>query len=524
MFITERADAGARPARVARSQHRPWPWLVLVVALAPAAALANPVPDRAAREMNERPGRWLAHPTPEDERGLIGQFAGYGISRGLLSSATVDLLERNFDRFAPLLVASQLPPHTPQASLQRWYREHADSAQAEAMKRALRQWLTATMTEAPRSEAFQDDACSAILNGRLVAAEALGDWHDREAVPDLRRLLASLRTPRVHVLPEGLLDWEAVLTTAIRRIGDPARAEVLVPGRDGRIEVRRLEELDSLVVTSADLVTGETATWRADSTGADRICSALEQGREFDWRHRPPIVRGESTQPRRLALYFRDGPVATLESSGDMWEYGESGRRTFRLEIADTALAPTIVGELRRAGIAPASPRFVQESVTLFIDPGQLRVTGLYDFEGASRDGWLPLDYPVARGDGLGEPHLESVELRSTVDRTPLSVTYDVSPTGFRLSLTPGKVTGYELEIHYSQALTARRASYLITTAREWGRPLHRGWFQVITDRSLGEPRFSHRFREATTPGEDHRRFYYEASPFRPERDLDVTW
>jgi hypothetical protein len=517
MTNIDRADRGPRSADSRPPRFRLVATLALALALAPAVGSANPVPDREAQEMNDLPGRWLGHPNPEDAQGLIAQFGAYGISRGLLSNATVNLLEQNFDRFAPLLVTAQLPPYCTQPSLQRWYREHADETQGAAMKAALRIWLDAKVTEAPiqggmRIQGSPEDLAPVILNARLAAAEALGDWCDKSALPKLRALQRQI--------PGG----SPILTAAIRRITDPSRADVLVLEHDGRVAMHRpASELDSLVVVSQDGITRKKSRWRADGAGVAHIWSALDEGREYD-RHQPYVEpEDRSFLPGQLTMYFRDGLIANLEGSRNRWNYEDNGRQNSSLEIRNDALDPALMHELERIGIAPAMPRFVAESVTLEIDPGELRVTGLYEFEGAPRDGWLPLRYPIATAEGLGSPRIDAIKLSSARDHKALPVTFEQHGTECRIALTPGQAHSYELEVHYRQALTGRTAKYLITTAREWGRPLHRGWFQVIMDASLGEPHFGLGFREVgERPG--FRRFLYEAAPFQPEQDLVVDW
>jgi hypothetical protein len=492
--------------------------ILLTIALAfVAPASANPVPDAEAREMNDRPGRWLAHPTPEDEVGLVRQFGAYGVSRHLLSPATMKLLEASFDRFAPLLVAAQRPPRVTHQNLQRWFRERADRAQAEAMMEALRAWLTATVTEAPirggmRIDGPPEMVARDILDARLGAAEALGDWGDVGALPELRAML------------ERLPEREPILVAAIRRITDPEHADVLVVEKDGRVTMRRPRpELISMTITSHDAVTDKASTWVADRAGIARIWPAFAKGRER--RQTDPYEESadESVAPRLVKMYFRDGRIVSLERSGGPWIYEDNGRLRSSFDVSNPALTTSIMQELHRVGIAPPAPRFVGESVTLRIERGRLQVIGVYDFEGAPRDGWLPLRYPIAQAEGLGRARIESVALRSEADMKPLPVACEPHGSDYRIGLTPGKVAAYELEVRYSQPLTGRSAKYLITTAREWGRPLHRGWFQVIVDSTLGEPRFDLPFTEVAE-GRGRRRFLYEAAPFRPERDLVVSW
>ena len=494
-------------------------WVAVVLALASAPARANPIPDEVVREMNARPARWLAHPTPEDERGLVDEFGWYGLSRVLLAPETVDLLDRNFDRFAPFLVAAQRPPNGPKANLQRWYRERADDAQAEAMKSALREWLIADVIELPHhggltvvggAHALERE----IWSDRLLAADALGDWRDEKAVTALRSLLSRASEP------------DTILVTAIRRILHPTTPDFIELDREGSITIGRpTEDLDSMVVLSADQITADSTTWKVDHEGIEHIWAALRTAREAQQPHRNgPTMESGSVCPKLITVHFRDGETGSIEYSRDIWRYRESGRPGFSPEIMDTALMTTLLTELSRAGIAPAAPRFVEESVTLQIDPGQLRVTGLYDFEGRPPQGRAWIQYPISTDGGLGEPHIDLLRFHVANDLNRLlPVSLEQHGATCLIALTSGDAKAYQLEIHYHQALEGRSAKYLITTARAWGRPLHRAWFQVIIDSTLGEPHFALPFREVReSPG--YRRFLFEAKPFRPDADLVVTW
>lgn len=477
---------------------------------------ANPVPQRDALEMNERPRRWLSRPNAEDERLLVYHFANYGIARGLLSPSTIGMLERNFDHFAPILVAAQRPPHFPHETIQSWYREHADRAQAEAMKGSLMAWLTEPVTKAPimDNQLVEEpgEVKRMILRARLAAAEALGDWRDPRAVPALRDLQARLPKP------------SPVITAAIRRITDPQRADILVPRPGGKFAVGLPRgELDSVTVSWRDAVASRWGTWVADAHGTDRIWTALGQAREDRPRNRPHWESDGFFMMDLLSLYFRDGRIGRLERQGGYWALEDNGRINHRLDLVIPPLREALLGELDRAGVAPSMPRFVRESITLSIDPGRLQVVGIYAFEGSPPDGWLSLRYPVAVGNGLGPPRFESVALRSLEERRELKTTWEPHGDGIRIGLETGGARTYELEVRYSQEMSGRSATYLVTTARAWGRPIHQAWFQVVIDSTLGVPRFEWDFRNVPErPG--YRRYLYQAVPFQPDKDLVVRW
>lgn len=470
--------------------------------------------------MNECPRRWLALPNPKDERQLVFQFATHGVSPSLLSPATIELLASHFDRFAPLIVTAQRPPYYPDQSLQAWYREHATGTQVDSMTAALRSWLTAELSEAPLMHGGYQavgspDVERSVLGARIGAAEALSDWGDTRALPDLRALQGRVPAP------------SSVLVAAIRRLADPEHADVLVTTPGGGLAVRRPRaELDSMTVACRDAVTGDATTWAADRSAIAHLWPLLARGRTFDRQNQPPRGPASSFVAEKLALYFRDGRVVSLQRAwGDagIWEYEDNGRTHSRLEVVNPLLRSQLLEELKRAGVAPAEPRFIGEFVTLFIDPGMLRVEGTYQFEGLARDGWLSLRYPIARDDGLGPPRIEAVELRESETHKALPVHCEPEGSDYRMGLEAGATQAYELEVRYSQPISARSAKYLVTTAKAWGRPLHRAGFQVIIDSTLGVPRFEMAFRQVgERPG--FRRYLFDASPFNPARGLVVNW
>ena len=482
-------------------------WIILIGSAFPAGA--NPIPARDARIMDERPKEWLDQPGDEVEAALIRQFAGFGISRGLLSPATIDLLESNFARFAPLMVRAQEPPFLVQPSLQRWFREHATGTEADSMKLALRAWLDSEeMPLQMRSHAEGQEAEVKARN-RLIVIESLGDWGDRMSIPRLRELRA--------------LDPE-IVEASIRRIEDPAHGDPFVPDRAGQLVSRRsASEVDSMVVTSSDAVSHKPLTWAADKGGRNRLWSVLKESRVPD-PHAP--YRDPKAGPKfsgELVVVFRDHRRVEFQQQGDRWTLVDQGRVDSEIDVTNDALGPRILAELTRVGLVPENPRFVEESVALWISPGSLRVIGTYHFEGAAKKGFLPLAYPFPDDPTLGKPRLKRVSLRTIEDSKELAVDVDTSVLPWRFGLHPNDQLAYELQVEYEQSVAADSATYVLRSTREWERPLRKCWYGVTFDTTLGDPHLNYPFQEArgvTTV----RRFYWSTDAFLPDRDLVVRW
>lgn len=479
---------------------------------------ANPVPTQVCREMNDRPARWLHERLPEDERDLVRQFGQYGVAPSLLQRGTVALLERQFDLFAPLIVQAQSPPaYAPDRRLQEWYRAHANREQATAMLTALRHWVDAPVTQAPpRGSLTVADPPEAVVAeiraDRLSAIELLGDWRDRRSLEFLRKL----RTRRDLA--------GAVLETSIRRIEDPTFTGTLAIAPSGVVTLRRSRpELSSLEVAYfVGTDRSHQRTWTANAKAMDQIFLALANGTAVDLEHPTFSRTPRVVQPNEVRLEFRDGEVLTLRRVSSGWDFQSNGHSGGG-EFADAALDRALLHELAKIDTAAGEVRFLDEAVVLTLTAHDLHVNGLYRFDGVPADGWAKIRYPIARGSGLGAPRIESVELLRSGSSHGMPVTLIQRGYDCDLAFRPGDVESYQLKILYRQPVTKRIAKYLITTALAWKRPLDRGWFLVIADSSLARLHFNMPFHEETSFDGKHR-FTFESSPFKPDRDLIVSW
>jgi hypothetical protein len=163
-----------------------------------------------------------------------------------------------------------------------------------------------------------------------------------------------------------------------------------------------------------------------------------------------------------------------------------------------------------------SDPRFVSEHVRLSIMPEQLRVHGTYHFLRGGKSGPFAILYPFIQDASMGPPE----GIRVTIDG--LSSPYGVEDgTSIRVSLpfARGDAPACTLEVDYVQRLTARRASYLVTSTSLWECPLEWATFDVDLADSLGYPRSEFSFERAG-PG----RYTFTETDFLPKRDLVIAW
>ena len=161
-------------------------------------------------------------------------------------------------------------------------------------------------------------------------------------------------------------------------------------------------------------------------------------------------------------------------------------------------------------------PQFVSERVRLSISSGQLRVHGTYHFVRGTSPGPFAILYPFIQDASQGPP--EAIRVR--IEGRPAS--YDRREgNSIRVSLpfARGDAPACTLDVEYVQRLTARRASYLLTSTRLWERPLEQATFELALADSLGTPRSEFPL-ERIGPG----RYTFNKTDFLPERDLVIEW
>lgn len=168
----------------------------------------------------------------------------------------------------------------------------------------------------------------------------------------------------------------------------------------------------------------------------------------------------------------------------------------------------------------PVAVRFVREHVRLTIEDRRLMVDGRYVFTIPDSAG-LAVDYPFPSDSGLGDPVL--VGVTATADRHPARVHARWLGTSAVRLRVGDRGDSCAINVTYRQPLLARRAVYLLTTARAWGRPMDSAVLEVDLPDSLGTPRFSMPF-EPIAREAGRTLFRFAAAPFWPDKDLVVSW
>lgn len=160
-----------------------------------------------------------------------------------------------------------------------------------------------------------------------------------------------------------------------------------------------------------------------------------------------------------------------------------------------------------------ASTTFTHETVAIHIDADRIYVSGDYVFGSAKRNDAIAILYPFANDPSLGRAEI--------LEANPDNGLRDA--TGLHVLVPTDEVGQAQFRIGYRQFLFGRRATYLLTSTKEWGRPLEHATLVVDWLDSMGTPRFSFPLR-AVSRANGRTRYQLDVDQFYPDHDLVVTW
>ena len=136
------------------------------------------------------------------------------------------------------------------------------------------------------------------------------------------------------------------------------------------------------------------------------------------------------------------------------------------------------------ASIGPGTPAeshhswcFVGEQVRMQVGDSVFVVEGNYDFERGDSPQDLVIRYPFPSDTTLGTPEL----LKSTADTPAGRFPMEIVPgqDGWRWVLSSSWGRKVSVHVTYRQAMLANHATYVLTSARDWGRPLREAVVEV---------------------------------------------
>ena len=494
------------------------------VLIHPPPGSANPMPDPERALMMARPGLFLRTQDAAAGRQMVWALSQYGISLLLQQPDTLALMSRNFDLFAPLVIAAQTRPFVPNDELHAWFRTLAGRRDRQAMITALAGWLVAgSDSVAPvrgmsNSPWDSDQARVDRMRIQAVAASALADWDAKGSLHEIRVLE---RTMLHEATPLGPRGYEPLvpLRDALGRLeGGSGSVPVAPNGRGGYRLVRKPGE----ILRARAIANDPRHSEREGELGRDereRLWGMIGRAREA-----VDLPSGHGS----ILFQFAGDTAVNLQlgsSAGRLVaEYSRRRLGLFEPELYWRVAERIGEPEIETPPARPSPARFASERVRLVLDAGRMRVEGIYRFEGGDRAEALPVRFPAARHPDLAPAEAWVARIASTKGGREAPIVPWISDrpdAGLLLSLVAHRPL--DVAVGYTQRLLGYRAEYLLTTARGWGAPLDRAVLEVDWPDSLGAPRFSLPFVPSTSAA-GRTLYRFEAAPFRPDTDLVVGW
>jgi len=165
--------------------------------------------------------------------------------------------------------------------------------------------------------------------------------------------------------------------------------------------------------------------------------------------------------------------------------------------------------------------RFDRERIEIWAAPQQIQVSGLYHYANPSRlPAFLSLGLPFAVDGDHPRPSIYAIAEVTADGR----VVEQVPPTvrrgkvGFRIFLMPHGDKW--IRVDYMQGARAPRGRYILTTTRQWHRPLEQG--EYILHLAPGIELSASNYLLAATGGANT--YSFSKTDFYPSEDWDFAW
>lgn len=172
-------------------------------------------------------------------------------------------------------------------------------------------------------------------------------------------------------------------------------------------------------------------------------------------------------------------------------------------------------------GVAPAfgKAEFTGENVTITIAPPTAKVEGAYTFYNAGDEAEkLELNYPFPRGPGLGEP--ENISVRDA-EGGDIPFSWKRHDVAFELTVPPQSEA--VVSVAYEQRFDGCEYKYILTSTRDWQRPIGKAVFAVEVPPQLAPVEGSYELEEVPAR-EGVVRYELRRDDFYPDVDFVLHW
>lgn len=164
--------------------------------------------------------------------------------------------------------------------------------------------------------------------------------------------------------------------------------------------------------------------------------------------------------------------------------------------------------------------RFVRENIDVsVVMPDTIRVRGEYFFTTPDSVVTMKLFYPFPVDSHSLYPHAISVEKGASREKA----SFDRGSRGILFSVSARRGDTSCVTIVYEQRVTTNSARYILTTTKNWGKPLINSRYTVSVPSDVTLDYLSYECDSVAVRG-DLRVYSFYKKRFMPERDLMFVW
>jgi len=164
-------------------------------------------------------------------------------------------------------------------------------------------------------------------------------------------------------------------------------------------------------------------------------------------------------------------------------------------------------------------PSFAGEEVTIKLAPDRAYVTGVYRFRNpGDKPRPLKLRYPFARGPEVGEP--ENISVRDA-EGGDIPFSWKRHDVAFEVTV-PARGEA-AVTVSFEQACRGCEYTYILTSTRNWGRPIDEARFAVVAPVQLAPVDCPYEWEEVPA-AEGLVRYEMRRDDFYPDIDLRLRW
>lgn len=168
---------------------------------------------------------------------------------------------------------------------------------------------------------------------------------------------------------------------------------------------------------------------------------------------------------------------------------------------------------------AASRPSFAGEDVTIKLAPDRAYVTGVYRFYNpGDKARSLKLRYPFARGPEVGDP--ENVAVRGGAGED-ISFSWKRHDVAFEVEVPAHSEAA--VTVSFEQPCSGCEYTYILTSTRNWGRPIDEARFAVVVPVQMVPVDCSYEWEEVPA-AEGLARYEFSREDFYPDIDLRLRW